>query len=96
MRSGRVAPGVPSSELDADETYAVVRRAVRDAIWDVLGTLAMAAFAVVLLFVGVSVASAGLRATGPLRWLTLAFGVVVAVAAFVQLLREFRIGPFSR
>ncbi|OVE85746.1 hypothetical protein [Natronolimnobius baerhuensis] len=43
----------PLSDMDDAELYTVVRRATRDAIFDVVGTLALLGFSLVSLWIGV-------------------------------------------
>lgn len=86
---------VASGRTDVEE-YWLMRRAVRDAIWDVVGTVLSVVLAGVLLFVGIAVASRGLLEAGGTTGLLLAaFGLVLVAAAVVQFLREFRLFPFD-
>lgn len=89
-------PSVDSEPtLDAEDVYVAVRRGVYDAVWDVLGTLAMTALSGLLVVVGASLVAAGLGADGPGALLGVAFGLVVATIGVLQLLREFDRWPFG-
>lgn len=46
------ADGAAVGDLEAEELYAVVRTAVRDALLDVLGTVALLAFALLFVYAG--------------------------------------------
>ena len=77
------------------EDYWRMRRAVRDAIWDVIGTIVTVVVAVTLGFVGVAIVLQGLRSQGAAGLLPAAFGAVLVVGGAVLLAREFRLWPFS-
>lgn len=86
---------MPSSDLDEQELYVVVRRAVRDGVWDVLGTIAMLLFAGLLFLFGATFAASGIQeGTGPTSWLPVAFGVVLMALAVVYVLRDLDLLPF--
>ena len=53
----RDTPSEPS--IDADKLYPVVRRAVEDALWDVVGGVAYGLFLVLLGFVGLGLVAFG-------------------------------------
>ena len=73
-----------------------MRRAFRDAIWDVIGTILAVALAGVLLFFGIAMVSRGfLDVGGTTGLLWAALGVVLVAGAVVQVMREFRIFPFG-
>lgn len=85
---------MPPSEPSTEELYAVVRRGVRDGIWDVVDTILTVALTLVVALVGVGFAAQGLQATGPRGWLAVAFGVVLTGVAAVYLLRELDVLRF--
>lgn len=83
------------SDLDADDIYAITRRAIRDAIWDVLGTIAYLGFITLLVLIGLSSLSAGLSGLPePGSVLTVVFGGVVLIVAVLLALDEFGVPPF--
>ena len=86
---------MPSERSDVEE-YWILRRAVRDAIWDVIGTLVTVLVAGFLLFLGLAIlaqwATAGAGVDGPLPGV---LGAVLVVVAVVVVLREFRLWPFG-
>lgn len=84
---------MPSGDLDEQELYVVVRRAVRDGVWDVLGTLMTLVFAGLLFLFGASFAASGVQGAGPTSWLPVAFGVVLMTLAVVYVLRDLALLP---
>ena len=80
--------------LDGGELYVVIRRAVVDAIWDVIGTIAVLILALIVILVGLTMVSFGLRTTGTNALLAGSFGIVLVVLAGLGVAREFRLWPF--
>ena len=86
---------MPSTDDDVEQ-YWMIRRAVRDGIWDVIGTVLTVGVAGLLLFVGLAIASRGAFGdAGGRSLLTVAFGAVLVLGAVVVFLREFDIYPFD-
>ena len=84
------------SATDDDlEDYWRMRRAVRDAIWDVIGTIVTVLIAVGLGFLGVAIGAQGLQRPGAAGLIPAAFGLVLLAAGAVLLAREFRLWPFG-
>lgn len=87
---------MPSSELDEQTMYVVMRKAVHDAIWDIIQKLLTVFITAILVTVGVGFAAQGFRdAPGSGGWLAGIFGVVLAAVGIVYFLREFDLLPFS-
>jgi drug/metabolite transporter (DMT)-like permease len=88
----------PSAAGHPDETYHVVRRAVEDALWNVLGTVVYALVLVFLLFVGlqfIAVAAVGpLTESGTL--VVFLIGGVLVLVGVVELVRTFDLFPSIR
>ena len=86
---------MPSEPSDV-ERYWIVRRAVRDAIWDVIGTLVTVLVAGFLLFFGLAVLAQGVTGDVATRGpLPIVVGAVLVVLAVAVVLREFRLWPFD-
>lgn len=85
MNDGDLTPG---------ERYTIIRRAVYDAIWDVIGTIAMLILALIVIIAGLGFLSMGLRSGTTTGWLAAAFGVVLIGLALIGVLREFKLWPF--
>ncbi|MDX1744712.1 MAG: hypothetical protein R3324_02145 [Halobacteriales archaeon] len=81
-------------DLTPAEQYTIIRRAVSDAVWDVIGTLALLVLAVVLILVGVGFIASGLRTGAATGLLPMVFGVVLIGVALVAVFREFSLWPF--
>jgi hypothetical protein len=80
--------------LTSDEQYTVIRRAVEDALWSVLGTAVYAVFLAVLFVVGLSMLAGGLLAADQSGGLTLLlFGGVLFTGAGIELARTFGLFP---
>ncbi|WP_276259410.1 hypothetical protein [Haloglomus litoreum] len=95
-RDGRPGDDAGRS-LTGDEQYAVVRRAVEDALWSVLGTAVYAVFLAVLFVVGLSMLAGGLFAADQPGGLTLLLvGVVLFGGAGLELVRTFGLFPSVR
>lgn len=95
VRSARV-DGSTDGDRDDVETYWLVRRAVRDGIWDVIGTVVTVVVAAVLVFLGLALVSQGLSGGRlPGGALLAAVGAVLVVGAVVMVLRELRLWPFD-
>jgi|GEM_PF-2688652 len=73
------------SEPSPDELYVAVRHGVRDALWDVLGAVAVVVFGVLLFFLGVGAFVAGVRADAPASYV----GFVVALGLFAAATYQF-------
>ena len=86
--------GDATAGADAGEVYVAVRRGVYDAVWDVIGSLAITVFSFILVAIGLAVASAGVQNDGSQAVLTIVFGVVIAVVGVLQFLHEFDVWPF--
>ena len=85
----------PAGRTDVEE-YWLMRRAFRDAIWDVIGSVVSVILAGALLFFGIAMASRGLLDVGGTTGLLVAaFGLVLALGAVVFVIRELRIYPFD-
>jgi hypothetical protein len=81
----------------SDEQYTVVRRAVEDALWAVLGTAVYAVFLAILLVVGLSMLAGGLFAADRSGGLTLLLvGGVLFAGAGIELARTFGLFPSVR
>jgi hypothetical protein len=86
---------MPSSELDKQTLYVVMRKAVHDAIWDIIQKLLTVFITAILVTVGVGFAAQGFRGVpGSGGWLAGSFGVVLAIAGIVYFLKEFDLLPF--
>lgn len=89
---------MPSAARDPDETYHVVRSAVEDALWNVLGTVVYALFLVFLLFVGIQFLA--VAAVGPLTddgtLVVFIIGGVLVLAGVIELVRTFDLFPSIR
>ena len=85
---------MPATDDDL-EAYWRMRRAVRDAIWDVIGTIVTVLIAVALGFLGVAIVLQGLQSQGAAGLVPVAFGAVLVVGGAVLLAREFRRWPFD-
>ena len=88
---GRVR-GVADGRSDAD-TYDLVYRATRDALWDVLGTATLILFYLALAAIGLSIAVGGigpfLRGSGSVT--ALAVGGLALVAGVFAAVRVYRL-----
>jgi hypothetical protein len=89
------------SDIDAapstDEQYIVVRRAVEDALWSVLGTAVYAVFLAVLFVVGLAMTAGGLFAADQSGGLTLLLvGAALFAGAGIELARTFGLFPSVR
>jgi hypothetical protein len=93
-------PSTDPSGSDAsidDEQYIVVRRAVEDALWSVLGTAVYGVFLAFLLVVGLSLAAAGVTADPlPGGLAPLLAGAVLTIGAGAELVRTFGLFPSVR
>lgn len=82
--------------LTSDEQYAVVRRAVEDALWAVLGTAVYAVFLAILLVVGLSMLLGGLAVGASGNPTLLVVGGVLFAGASIELARTFGLFPSVR
>ncbi|WP_293027159.1 hypothetical protein [Natronococcus sp.] len=79
---GTKSDGGTSLEADREELYAVVRAAVRDALLDVVGTVALLGFALLFVATGVrGLLEAAGTAGAAVSLVLVALGVVIAVVA---------------
>lgn len=86
---------MPSSELDEQALYVVMRKAVYDAIWDIIQKLLTVFITAILVTIGVGFAARGFRGVpGSGGWLAGIFGVVLAVVGIIYFLREFDLLPY--
>lgn len=91
--SGSDAGAAPGT----DEQYAVVRRAVEDVLWSVLGTAVYGVFLAILFVVGLSLAAAGLAVDAQPGGLGLLLvGVILTLGAGIELVRTFGLFPSVR
>lgn len=82
-------------DLAEDELYQVVRRGVRDAIWDVLEVLITLLVAIVLFLVGLGLLRIGAARPGAVPGLaSLVIGAVLVLVSVFQVMRQFELGPF--
>ena len=87
---------MPSSDLDKHELYLIIRRAIRDAIWDVIEKILTVFVAIIVIFVGGGFAAQGFQSSSdPRGWLAVVFGLVLMAAGVVYFLREFDLLPFT-
>lgn len=76
------------SSVDAEELYPVVRRAVEDALWNIVGSVFYGLFLVLLGLVGVQLVLFGIYATtSPLTLGVVGLGTLLVAGAGVGLLR---------
>lgn len=76
------------SSVDAEELYPVVRRAVEDALWNIVGSVFYGLFLVLLGLVGVQLVLFGTYATtSPLTLGVVGLGTLLVAGAGVGLLR---------
>ena len=84
--------GVAAGRTDAD-TYDLVYRATRDALWDVLGTATLILFYIAVAGIGLSVAVGGIgafvRGSGSVT--ALAVGLAGLVAGVFAVVRVYRL-----
>lgn len=84
------------SDIDAPELYVVVRKAVEDAVWSVLGSLFTLTLTFALFLVGLQIAIAGTGlVTTPASYVVPLAGVVLMTLAVLLALRELRLWPFQ-
>lgn len=81
--------------LDEGELYFLIRKAVTDAIWGVLATLAMILFSGFLVLVGGSFIATGATSATGNGLLPMAFGGAMVGVGLLTVLREFGIWPFK-
>ncbi|WP_435183855.1 hypothetical protein [Halobellus sp. EA9] len=81
------------ADLDADDAYALVYRATRDAVWDVVGTATLILFYLALAAIALSIAVGGigpfLRGSASLT--ALAIGLVALGVGLVAAFRAYRL-----
>lgn len=93
--SSATADATPSGRTDV-EAYWLMRRAFRDAIWDVVGSVLKLVLAWTLFTVGAMIVVSGLSdPRGTTGLVVAAFGLVLSLGAVVYGLRELRIFPFD-
>lgn len=85
-----------SESLDGPELYVVVRKAVADAIRDVLRDVATAVVGTGLVVAGVLLAVGGLGTPGANGWTRVVAGLVVALGGVASLAARFEFWPFAR
>lgn len=83
------------SSLTGPELYVVVRKAVADAIWDVIGGVVTVLFGGLLVYAGLLMAASGFGSTSTGGLLLGLFGLVLAFGAAAVLAREFDVRPFD-
>ncbi|MFA1609568.1 hypothetical protein [Halobellus rubicundus] len=81
------------ADLDADDAYALVYRATRDAVWDVVGTATLILFYLALAAIALSIAVGGigpfLRGSASLT--ALALGLVALGVGLFAAFRAYRL-----
>ena len=85
---------MPSSDRTDREEYLLMRRAVRDAIWDVIEKLLTVFIVILLLTIGVAFTTQGFRGEAG-GWLAGIFGIVLVIVAIGYFLREFDLLPWN-
>ncbi len=82
----------PDDRQDAD-TYDLVYRATRDALWDVLGTATLILFYLALAAIGLSIAVGGIGPflRGSTSYTAVAVGVLALVVGVASLLRVYQL-----
>jgi len=79
--------------LTHDETYDLIYRATREAIWDVLGTATLILFYIVLVAITLSIAVGGIGPflRGSASYTALGIGVVALVVGVFAAFRVYRL-----
>ncbi len=84
-----------AADFDDEDLYRVVRRGVRDAIWDVLEVLITILVGVILFVVGLGLLRIGAARPGSIPGLaSLAVGAVLVLVSVFQVLKQFQLGPY--
>ena len=83
----------PSTGTIDDDTYDLVYRAAREAIWDVLGTATLILFYLALAAIGLSIAVGGIGPflRGSASYTALALGVLALVVGVFAVVRVYRL-----
>jgi uncharacterized membrane protein len=89
---------MPSKEdRREDDLYPVVYQAVRDALWDVAGTVAYALFLIAIFLIGLQLLLSGLFFTlSEANAAAVTIGFILVLAAVIQFLRLFDFIPSVR
>jgi len=84
-----------ATDMAEDEVYQIVRRGVRDAIWDVLEVVITIGVAIVVFFIGLGLLRIGAAQLGSVPGLaSLVVGGVLVLAAVFKVLKQFQLGPY--
>jgi hypothetical protein len=80
---------------DPDELYAVMYRAVTDALWHVVGTMTASLVLIIMFFIGLSVLLSAVTAVGSISLAGVVFGAALVGFSVISFMWMFDLLPWS-